>query len=579
MEQTGARYGSTIRSFNGCWTCRLRRKKCDERRPVCDACATLFITCYYDSEKPDWMDGGSKQEEMTKQIKREVKENAHRRRGERMVQISDDHIPSIEAAEIHTTGIEPFLEASHLRPQRGADCTLISKDVRGSVPFGRSDTILLMFYLEHLLPFLFPFYRPSLLQGGRAWVLEMMISSPVVRQATLCQSSYFFSLARGATHSNNAWEVVLCQTQDAFEVLRQSLQVIDGPSIAEHLHGAVRILSSIIQMQRFEVAILSFNNCQAHLNAAIALFAQLLQVTGPVEPANASSSFNAFVNLLGPTSWVLPTQDFQVPSAEQAAFRFSSALLILDDIIASTVLQEEPKLYEYHSSLLGDTDGMDPAINLEATIGCQNWVLLQLSEISVLDAWKQRSKRAGDLDVIGLVHRATIIKNTLETRLTQLESDLRDTPKEDNGLLGILTADNFQTQKISDIQTSLVTRVWAHAALLYLSVVVSGWQPANVEVRYHVGRIIDLLTYQISPPSLLRTVAWPFCLAGCLAIPVQEAPLRSLVEALQPPSVFGSVRKALEIMEEAWRNRDMEDSESRDLSACFGSQGNLVLLV
>jgi hypothetical protein len=118
----------------------------------------------------------------------------------------------------------------------------------------------------HLLPFLFPFYRPSLLEGGRAWILEMMISSPVVRQATLCQSSYFFSLTRGTANRDVVWETVLTQTRDAFGVLRQALQVIDGPGITEHLHGAVRIMTSIMQVQRFEIAILSFSNCQAHLD-------------------------------------------------------------------------------------------------------------------------------------------------------------------------------------------------------------------------------------------------------------------------------------------------------------------------
>ena len=89
----------------------------------------------------------------------------------------------------------------------------------------------------------------------------MMISSPVVRQATLCQSSYFFSLARGTSNRDALWEAVLLQTKNAFVMLRQSLQVIDGSSITEHLHGAVRIMASIMQVQRFEIAVSSFNNC------------------------------------------------------------------------------------------------------------------------------------------------------------------------------------------------------------------------------------------------------------------------------------------------------------------------------
>lgn len=83
----------------------------------------------------------------------------------------------------------------------------------------------------------------------------------------------------------------------------------------------------------------------------------------------------------------------------------------------------------------------------------------------------------------------------------------------------------------------------------------------------------------MSPPALLRTMVWPFCVAGCLAEPAHEAQLRAIVQALQPPSVFGTVRKALEIMENVWRNRDAGDAASRDLPTCFRNQGELVLLV
>jgi hypothetical protein len=166
----------------------------------------------------------------------------------------------------------------------------------------------------------------------------------------------------------------------------------------------------------------------------------------------------------------------------------------------------------------------------------------------------------------------------VEAHLARLETNLVIIPK-DSSLLDVFTADYYQQLKTPASQSHLVTRIWAHAALVYLFVVVSGWQPASVDVQYHVGRIIELLTHQISPPALLRTMVWPFCVAGCLAEPAQEALLRGMVKELQPPSVFGTVRKALEIMEGVWCNRDAGDTASRDLAACFRSQGNLVLLV
>jgi hypothetical protein len=534
-----------------------------------------------------------RQEEMAERLKREVKENAHRRRG---IHTTGDRVSGAETIttqELPSNPVAPIycphkanpevhndeVEASTIRPQHGTDCPLTCKNARDRISFGRADTIPLMFYLEHLFPFLFPYYRPPLLQGGRAWILEMMMSSPVYIQATLCQSSYFFSLARGVGNHDEVWETVLTQTMDAFGVLRKALQVINGSCITEHLHGAVRILASIMQLQRFEIAVLSFNNCQAHLNAALALFIQLLDSPDAVESAAPSSSFNAVMNRLGPPSCNLPLQSVHIPSAEQVAFHFSSALLVFDDIIASTVLREKPRLHEYHHTLLGDIDCIHPPINLEAVVGCQNWVLLQIGEIAVLGAWKQQCQKEGNLDIMELVHRATAIKDLLSCHLMRLETNPVLIRTEGSSLLDIFTTDHYQESKTLASQCSIVTRVWTHAALIYLFVVVSGWQPANVDVRYHVGRIIELLRVRVSPPALLRTMVWPFSVAGCLAEPALESQFREMVEALQPPRVFGTVRKALEIMENVWSDRGAENAANRDLAACFKSQGDLVLLV
>jgi hypothetical protein len=543
------------------------------------------------------MDGGVKQEEKVKQLKREIKEKARQRRGGSTIQISGDQVSVIEATpgdlvfnpsnilrtlatsrcnllnvsldlhnnEVGTSHNEPGV-ALQLRTQ----CTLTGKDAYNETPFIRSDTVLITFYLEHLLPFLFPFYCPSLLEGGRAWILEMMLSSPVIRQATLCQSSYFFSLARGTTTPDTAWDEVLIHTTEAFGLLRRALQVIDGSNISEHLNGAVRIMASIMQMHCFEVAVLRFRNWQTHLNAAIVIFKQILDSVGKSQ--EHSASFDAVMDRLGPSSpsWSHPSPSDQIPSAEQAAFRFSSALVIFNDVIASTTLQEQPRLYDYHRSLLGGVDcTVNPAIDLEAVLGLKNWTLLQIGEIAVLEAWKQRFKTAGSLDVVQLAQRATCIKSSLVAHLTQLEHDPETVPKEGTRLLSIFTS--------SPSQTFLVSRIWAHAALIYLYIVASGWQPTNIDVLHHVSRVLELLEGQTSS-ALLRTMVWPFCIAGCFADSAQEVRFRGLVEVLQPPSMFDSAHKALEIMEKVWRDRDGENV-NRDFASYFRVQGEVVLLV
>ncbi|KAK7211564.1 hypothetical protein V2G26_018742 [Clonostachys chloroleuca] len=143
----------TSRTSHGCWTCRLRRKKCDEQRPVCDTCAALCITCHYGDKKPEWMDGGTRQEKMIEQLKREVKQNAPYRRFERP-HVSGDKVfntgsgerlagPQNMMPEPKQNGRDRSKE-SHVSPSQGTSCFHLD---RSSV-VGRSDSILTTFYLQ-----------------------------------------------------------------------------------------------------------------------------------------------------------------------------------------------------------------------------------------------------------------------------------------------------------------------------------------------------------------------------------------------------------------------------------------------
>lgn len=71
---------SGARSTKGCHTCRVRKKKCDEQHPVCQSCISRSITCYGYGPKPAWMDGGEKEEEMIKDIRKVAERNYRERR-------------------------------------------------------------------------------------------------------------------------------------------------------------------------------------------------------------------------------------------------------------------------------------------------------------------------------------------------------------------------------------------------------------------------------------------------------------------------------------------------------------------
>ncbi|KAG6008317.1 hypothetical protein E4U21_004643 [Claviceps maximensis] len=59
------------RSRTGCYTCRLRRKKCDEGTPMCTACKHLGLQCEY--KRPQWWSNNDERRQHKEDIKNVIK--------------------------------------------------------------------------------------------------------------------------------------------------------------------------------------------------------------------------------------------------------------------------------------------------------------------------------------------------------------------------------------------------------------------------------------------------------------------------------------------------------------------------
>lgn len=68
------------RSRNGCYTCRIRKKKCDEKRPICMNCSSRGIECHGFGPRPRWMLGVSRDAEEFREIRRAAAETYQARR-------------------------------------------------------------------------------------------------------------------------------------------------------------------------------------------------------------------------------------------------------------------------------------------------------------------------------------------------------------------------------------------------------------------------------------------------------------------------------------------------------------------
>jgi hypothetical protein len=163
-------------------------------------------------------------------------------------------------------------------------------------------------------------------------------------------------------------------------------------------------------------------------------------------------------------------------------------------------------------------------IQLDKLMGCENWAMLLIMDIAVLNEWKKNSQASGKLSMRQLVSRGVQIEKRLEDELEKNTSTIggfREHPMPSN-------ANSMESD--SEYISCVITRIFACSALVYLHVVVSGPYPVLPEIRTSVSRTIA--AFQMLPDQgVVRSLAWPFCIAGCMALPEQEDFFRNIISS------------------------------------------------
>lgn len=606
------------RSNAGCWTCRLRRKKCDERKPVCNSCGALEITCYSDDAKPDWMDGGPKQKAMAEKIKAQVKKQASQRRDRKYMGMleagtRDVDLNSDSGRTASTNNGDHNFESIGMSAASDTDATsglgmgsapassntsgaspkdipwhtqfLVNPEDASGATGASMEVHFVMIYLDYVFPRLFPFYRPPILAGGRGWILDVLQSNKSVWHTTISLASYFFSIvmADGDKMHEECTNRMVHQLQSQLEMGLLELQRVMGTiNSAVVSCASVRdkllVLQAILQMLIFEVATSNKDHWRMHLDAAVTIFQQILP-----QPERWTETMDALYSM----RWPPPEMGLRRPfSTNQAALRFFTANILYIDVMASITLEQAPRLHKYQAQVIPGCKGINSQSNaqsvgslaMEDFVGLQNWVVQILGDIAALGAWKKEQKKAGSLSMSELVQRGKIIEDALRGGLYALESMASPTCGDP---IDSVIADSSFPSLNGVIEQAPCLRVnniiWLQGALTYLYVVISGWSPSCPEIQYSVSRMTTLLT-ELPKNTCLRTLAWPFCVAGCLSPPEDEAKYREMFQRMGPLGVFGTVKEAMQIMVEVWSRRDQVD-ESWDVSKCLRVLGHGVLLI
>jgi hypothetical protein len=206
---------------------------------------------------------------------------------------------------------------------------------------------------------------------------------------------------------------------------------------------------------------------------------------------------------------------------------------------------------------------------MQGLVGCKNWVFTLIMETAMLDEWKRKAQDRGKLSFKELMEKAAHIELRLRREINHNSAFLEDL--EQTAAL----SDEGTVRENHSYTCGQVTNIFAYANLLYLHVVVSGWNTELAEVQENVSRVI-LSFKSLADKRMLGDLSWPFCIAGCVARREYEGSFRGLVAQVGFDLLrVGNLRNALQLMETCWSKRDelmalRKGSEWQDVMAMLG---------
>jgi len=260
------------RTANGCWTCRLRKLKCDEGEGECHQCRRHDISCAGYGPKPDWKDGGAKEAEKLELVKDMV--SRKRKNGIRRSQsIILEHRPATTTtslASMDSTETVTMDHDSELPPANGqlyhpsSDvpvqktppsqelATLASLKHPAQQASIRDDE-LLMHYLDYVFQLQFRHHKYAVNFSSRGWLFSLIKRITPLRHSVLSLSAlhqHCLTQHGPGTNQDDTLRELRNHHSLSLSGLRQFLQDrINDPWTEDH----VPTLACCIQLISFDV--------------------------------------------------------------------------------------------------------------------------------------------------------------------------------------------------------------------------------------------------------------------------------------------------------------------------------------
>lgn len=234
-------------SFPGCWTCRVRHRKCDLAAPACKECSERRVPCHGYGPKPSWMDGALREQQERAKIKTAVKQNAQRLRklhiharqqssrqnrrnfdqltegnedGERQSTAASAPAASPCSSLVYEPAISHGSELPDSEQNRTSNLALGIDASRATLPSASitpHESALLMHYLDQVFYWQFPYFCSLSKLGNRGWLFRLLSNRGPLYHAALSLSALHQSAICGR-------EIDYLQNQKAYEYHSSALR-------------------------------------------------------------------------------------------------------------------------------------------------------------------------------------------------------------------------------------------------------------------------------------------------------------------------------------------------------------------
>lgn len=296
-----------------------------------------------------------------------------------------------------------------------------------------------------------------------------------------------------------------------------------------------------------------------HFEAARSVFHLLCKKIIFRKYASSTSSLPTPATGKALTSPIFSPYFCSLPQSQNSAVSFFLASFLWLDILGQACgvlsrLHWNPTAVEYllapHVGTSNTGEHQPIHLDLRRHMGCENWAMVAIMNISSLQAWKANAVSNDQLNTSELQRKASVLLRMLEGGIDTLLRE-RNT----------LAFSKTQT----DQDSSLVTELFARAATTYLHIVVAGPKPYTPEIRQSVSKTVKIL--KIMPRRLIIRVSWPYTITGCMAVGGEQDICNEIVEkCIDEGMNSGTAWKGVALMKECWKytNKDLNGSASGD---------------